>query len=202
MGEFDERVHARIAEGDLADAATLTLREYGAEIFGFLAGIVGERDADEVLSVFSERLWRGLKDFEGRCSVRTWCYVLARHELGRFQRGQRRHANRRVPISQYQEALAAVRTTSRSTFATANRRKLARLRDDLPDDERTLLILRVDRNLAWTDVALALSDAPEAMTAEERKRAAARHRKQFQAIKDRLKQQLVGRSRRVAATAG
>lgn len=200
MGEFDERVHARIAEGALAEAATLTLREYGAEIFGFLAGIVGERDADEVLSAFSERLWRALEDFEGRCSVRTWCYVLARHELGRFRRGQRRHANRRVPISQYKEALEAVRTVSRSTFATANRQKLARLREDLPDDDRTLLILRIDRNLAWDDIALAFSDAPEAMTADEKKKVAARLRKRFQLIKQRLKQQLVSRSRGVAAT--
>jgi RNA polymerase sigma-70 factor (ECF subfamily) len=200
MGEFDERVHAGIAEGAVAEAATLTLREYGAEIFGFLAGIVGERDADEVLSAFSERLWRALNGFEGRCSVRTWCYVLARHELGRFQRGQRRHANRCVPISQYEDALAVVRSASRSTFATAKRQKLAKLRDELPDDDRTLLILRIDRNLAWDDIALAFSDAPETMTAEDKKRVAARLRKRFQLIKDRLKQQLVSRKRGVAAT--
>jgi RNA polymerase sigma-70 factor, ECF subfamily len=191
MGEFDERVRTLITAGDVAQAATLSLREYATEIFGFLAALVGERDADEVFSAFSERLWRALKDFEGRCSVRTWCYVLARRELGRFLRGARRRANRVVPISGYEEVLEAARTASRSTFATTKRQKLAKLRDVLPKDDRTLLILRIDRNLAWDEIALAFADTPEALGADDRKREAARLRKRFQLIKDRLKERMV-----------
>jgi RNA polymerase sigma-70 factor (ECF subfamily) len=65
-------------------------------------------------------------------------------------------------------------------------RKLAALRDALPIDDRTLLILRVDRNLSWYDVALAFAETPEDLSEQDRKREAARLRKRFQLIKQRL----------------
>jgi RNA polymerase sigma-70 factor (ECF subfamily) len=164
----------------------MVLRELGPEILGFLSGVLTYSDADEVFAAWSERLWRSLRGFEGRCTIRTWAYVLARHELARFRRGARRHAEGRVPISDLKDILAVVRSRSRSTMLPDRRRKLAALRDELPIDDRTLLILRVDRNLAWEDVALAFADTPEDLSEEDRKREAARLRKRFQLIKQRL----------------
>jgi RNA polymerase sigma-70 factor, ECF subfamily len=186
MSEFDERIRSLLAAGDLGQATTLALRELGPEILGFLSGVLGDDDADEVFSSLSERLWRSLSGFEGRCSLRTWTYVLARHELGRFRRGARRHEDGRVPISELQEVLAAVRTKTRSTLAADRRSTLVRLRDELPIEDRTLLILRVDRNLAWDDIALAFAEDPDAFSDEDRKRESARLRKRFQLVKQRL----------------
>jgi RNA polymerase sigma-70 factor (ECF subfamily) len=185
MTELDDRVRALLAAGDHAGATTVALRELGPELLGFLSGVLGNDDADEVFSTLSERLWRSLKGFEGRCSIRTWTYVLARHEIGRFRRGARRHADGRVPISELEDILAVVRTT-RSTMATDKQHKLAKLRDELPEDDRMLLILRVDRNLAWDDIALAFAEAPEAFREQDRKRESARLRKRFQLVKQRL----------------
>ncbi|TMQ13799.1 MAG: sigma-70 family RNA polymerase sigma factor [Deltaproteobacteria bacterium] len=184
MSDFDNRVRSLLTAGETGAAATLVLRELGPEILGFLSGVLGDTDADEVFSALSERLWRSLAGFEGRCSIRTWSYVLARHEIGRFRKGMRRHAEGRVPISELQDILAMSRT--RSTLATAKERKLAALRDSLPVEDRTLLILRVDRNLAWDEIALAFAETPEAFSEEDRKREAARLRKRFQLIKQRL----------------
>jgi RNA polymerase sigma-70 factor (ECF subfamily) len=64
--------------------------------------------------------------------------------------------------------------------------KLTSLRDELPVEDRTLLILRVDRDLAWDEIALAFAENPEAFSDEERKREAARLRKRFQLVKERL----------------
>ena len=186
MTEFDKRVRSLLAAGETGTAATLVLRELGPEILGFLSGVLGDADADEVFSALSERLWRSLRGFEGRCSIRTWTYVLARHEIGRFRKGMRRHVEGRVPISEIAEIHAAARTRTRSTMATDKGRKLAMLRDALPVEDRTLLILRVDRNLAWDEIALAFADIPEAFSDEDRKREAARLRKRFQLIKQRL----------------
>ncbi|HEX4423409.1 MAG TPA: sigma-70 family RNA polymerase sigma factor [Kofleriaceae bacterium] len=162
------------------------MRELGPEILGFLSGVLGNDDADEVFSTLSERLWRSLTGFEGRCSLRTWTYVLARHELGRFRRGIRRHEDGRVPISELQEVLAAVKTQNRSTLARDRRDTLERLRDELPIEDRTLLILRVDRNLSWDEIALAFAEDPETFGDHDRRRESARLRKRFQLVKQRL----------------
>lgn len=183
---LDERVRALLAAGDTAGATTIVLRELGPELFGFLTGVLGDSDADEVFSALSVRLWRSLSGFQGRCTLRTWVYVLARHELGRFRKGARRYADARVPISALEDVLAAARNTTRSTLATEKRVKLTSFRDELPVEDRTLLILRVDRNLAWDDIALAFADNPEAFSDEERKRESARLRKRFQLVKQRL----------------
>jgi RNA polymerase sigma-70 factor (ECF subfamily) len=186
MSELDERIRSLLVAGDIGQATTVALRTLGPEVLGFLSGALGnDDDADEVFSTFSERLWRSLNGFEGRCSLRTWTYVLARRELGRFRRGENRRANGRVPISQLKEVLEEVRKT-RNTVATEERNTLTQLRDALPVDDRTLLILRVDRNLPWDDVALAFAENPEEFSEHDRKRETARLRKRYQIVKQRL----------------
>jgi len=187
MSEVDERIRSLLVTGEIGQATTLALRELGPEILGFLSGALGNDDAaDEVFAAWSVRLWRSLSGFEGRCSLRTWTYVLARRELGRFRRGVRRHEDGRVPISELQDVLAAVRTKTRSTLAANRRSTLARLRDELPVEDRTLLILRVDRNLSWDEIALAFADDSDTFNDEDRKRESARLRKRFQLVKQRL----------------
>ena len=193
--DLDHRAREFLRAGDTSEAATLVLRELGPEVLGFLSGVLGDGDADEVFSAWSERLWRSLKGFEGRCSLRTWTYVLARREISRFRKGMRRHAEGRVPLSELQSVLAGPRSRTHNTMATAKQRQLTALRDELPIEDRTLLILRVDRKLSFDEIALAFAEAPESMTEVDRRREAARLRKRFQLVKQRL----VARARRHAA---
>jgi RNA polymerase sigma-70 factor (ECF subfamily) len=190
MSELDERVRDLLAAGETAAATNAVLRELGPELLGFLSGVLANADADEVYASLLERLWRSLSGFEGRCSIRTWAYVLARRELFRFRKANRRRFQGRVPISDVRSALAAAKTRTRTSPATHNRRTLVALRDALPADDRTLLILRVDRNLPWDDIALVFADAPETLSREGRKREAARLRKRFQLVKQRLMEQV------------
>jgi RNA polymerase sigma-70 factor (ECF subfamily) len=185
MTELDERIRVLLGARKIEQATTLALRELGPEILGFLSGVLGDDDGDEVFSAFSERLWRSLEGFQGRCKLRTWTYVLARQAISRFRRGERRHINGRVPISEVKDVLEAVRKT-RSTLAAGRRHTLTRLRNELPIEDRELLILRVDRNLSFDDIALAFADNPETLNDDERKRESARLRKRFQLIKQRL----------------
>jgi len=186
MSELDGRVRSLLAAGDTSGAATLVLRELGPEVLGFLSGVLGDADADEVYPALSERLWKSLRGFEGRCSLRTWTYVLARREITRFRKGMRRHAEGRVPLSELKDVLAVPRSRSRSALATHKQRQLTALRDELPIEDRTLLILRVDRKLAFDEIALAFADNPEVFAEVDRKREAARLRKRFQLVKQRL----------------
>lgn len=192
MRELDGRVRSLLAVGDTGAAATLVLRELGPEVLGFLSGVLGDADADEVYSALSERLWKSLKGFEGRCSLRTWTYVLARREITRFRKGMRRHAEGRVPLSELQDELAVPKTRTRSAAVTDRQRMLTALRDELPIEDRTLLILRVDRKLGFDEIALAFSDNPETFAEVDRRREAARLRKRFQLVKQRLVARLRG----------
>lgn len=185
MIELDEQIRSLLAARQIEQATTLALRELGPELLGFLCGVLGDDDGDEAFSTLSVRLWKSLEGFEGRCSLRTWTYVLARREIARFRRGERRHVDGRVPLSEIKEVLEAVRRT-RTTAVIDRERTLVKLRDELPIEDRTLLILRVDRNLPWDDIALAFAEDPEAFAEDERKREAARLRKRFQLVKQRL----------------
>ena len=184
--ELDAQIRALLAAGEVCEATTVALRELGPEILGFLSGVLGNDDGDEAFSRLSVRLWQSLKGFEGRCSLRTWTYVLARQEIGRFRRDVRKHVDGRVALSELEEVLADVRSRTRSTLAAERRRMFKKLRDELPIEDRTLLILRVDRGLRWDEIALAFAVDPEAFDDDDRKREAARLRKRFQLIKDRL----------------
>lgn len=192
FSDLDHQVRELLVAGDTRGAATRVLRDLGPEVLGFLSGVLGDADGDEVYSAWSERLWKSLKGFEGRCSLRTWTYVLARREISRFRKGKKRHAEGRVPLSELQDVLANPKSQTRTTMATAKQRQLTALRDELPIEDRTLLILRVDRKLSFDEIALAFAENPESVTEVDRRREAARLRKRFQLVKQRL----VARARR------
>ena len=185
MGELDDRIRELLDRGRIEDATTLSLRVLGPEILGFLSGVLNDDDGDEVFSAFSECLWRSLERFEWRCTLRTWAYMIARHEISKFRRGERRHVEGRVPLSELQDIVEAVRKT-RTTLAAERRRTLARLRDELSIEDRMLLILRVDRGLAFDDIARAFADDAETLGNDEVRRESARLRKRFQLVKRRL----------------
>jgi len=188
--ELEQQIRRRLEQGDISGAATAAIRGYGAEIFGFLVAFHhDEDDAAEVFSIFSERLWRDLPSFKGECSFRTWAYVLARHGSLNYRRDLRRREKRQGPLpegSALSEIVEQVRTETVSYLRTERRTRFTALRDSLPPEDQMLLVLRVDRGLAWNELARVLHDSAEPLGDEALKREAARLRKRFQLIKARL----------------
>jgi len=184
----NEAVRLAWDKGDAEGAVTATLEAYGAEILGWLVGVLRDVDeAEDAFAAFTETLWSSFARFGWRCSVRTWAYALARHAAVDQRRSEARRARRQVPLSAPEVAQVAerIRTTTLASLRTVNRTAIARLRDELPADDRMLLVLRVDRELAWDDLARVFLDAPDPEAAEL-KREAARLRKRFQLIKEQL----------------
>jgi RNA polymerase sigma-70 factor (ECF subfamily) len=66
-----------------------------------------------------------------------------------------------------------------SRLASSPQDRLARLREALEPEERTLLILRLDREMSWNEVAEVLSGEGDPVDA-------AAVRKRFERVKDRL----------------
>lgn len=177
---------ALIASGELERVTELALRSYGSELIGWLCSILrSEAEAHDAFSWLAEQLWRSLPRFAGRCSIRTWCYMLARRGAGRV-RARAQHAHEDL-VSQIPSLAHTVIDVWNGTQRSDARREniYAELRSSLDEDDQTLLVLRVDRDLAWRDIAQVLlgEDASD----DELTRRAAALRKQFERIKLQLR---------------
>ncbi len=169
-------------------AATLALRGYGTEIFSLLAALhENEQDADDAFSIFCEHLWRWLPGFQGRSSLRTWAYKIARRASYRVREQKRAHREEPVTGGEFAELAAAVRTSTWTQLRRERRTRLRELRRTLDPDDQVLLILRVERELDWKDLARVMKGDDE-LEDEALTREAARLRKRFQLVKDRLKE--------------
>jgi RNA polymerase sigma-70 factor (ECF subfamily) len=196
---FEKDVRERCGQGAHDRAAEAVIRGYGPEVLAFLAAQHRrDEDADDVFAVWSERVYRGLPAFAWECSLRTWVYVLARNASRTFLRDAQRRGRREVPMdpdaSVASRVAYAVRTATRPYLQTEVKDKLAEIRESLPEEDRALLVLRLDRGLAWNELARVMLEgegegakpAAEPVTDAVLKRESARLRKRFQFVKERI----------------
>lgn len=189
----EDAIRQRAQEGDLKGAASLAVRAYGTEIFELLAALHhNDNDAAEVFSMFAEKLWRSLPSFRWDASFRTWAYTIARTASLDFRRAEKRRAQRIAPLpdgSTLSGIEADVRSVTQSYLRTERRDRFAQIRAELSPEDQELLMLRVDRGLAWDELAMVLADDEEKpLSPETKKRVAARLRKRFQLLKDKLRE--------------
>ncbi len=183
----DLDVRSALAAGDRDRATELALRAYGRELIAWLCSIFpGEGDAQDAFSRLSEELWQSLTRYDGRCSVRTWCYMLARQAAGRVRAAPDR--KREELVTSVPSIAHAVTHVWNTTRVQAQREEdvYAKIRGELEEDDQTLLVLRVDRDLAFRDIAMVMLG--DAAGEDELTRKAAALRKQFERIKDQLRE--------------
>jgi RNA polymerase sigma-70 factor (ECF subfamily) len=176
--DVDTEVRQRLADGDTPGAVACAIEAYGPEVLGWLSTVLGDDDADDVFAQVSEELLSDLPSFRWECALRTWIYRLGRYRMIAWRKDPRRRPGRHVPLSrspELQAAAAKARTTTVGWRRTDVKQGVARLRERLDPDDQTLLILRIDRDLSWREVA-------EIMGAGE-----AALRKRFERVKDRLR---------------
>jgi RNA polymerase sigma-70 factor, ECF subfamily len=186
---LEEAASAACRAGDFRLATTLVVRGYGGEILGFLGAVT--RDvavAEDVFSRFCEDVWRGLPAFRWESSLRTWCYLLARHaRIRHFKRAK-------LPVVEVDDELdnlvAAVRTETASYLRSEVRDALHEARAQLDADDQTLLILRVNRTLSWQEIARVMIEQDEVVDDAVLVRKAAALRKRFERIKQTIREQL------------
>jgi RNA polymerase sigma-70 factor (ECF subfamily) len=176
--------------GDLEATASATMRAYGEEVFAFVCARIRSRDdAQEVFAMFSEDLWTTLPRFAWRCSMRTWAYALARHASLRFLNAPARRIARNQPLS-LPGAVSQIALEARNATPiyqkTGVKDGFRALREQLDGDDQILLMLRVDRNMEWRDIAIAL-DGDQYCSEVIIARSAARLRKAFERIKRDLR---------------
>ena len=161
MDEQDRAI-ALLQAGNHRGAAEAILRDHGPGVMGYLLSVTrNEADASEVFSQFSLDLWRGLPGFRGDCPVRVWAYRLAWHAAARHLRDPFRQRGRHLETNEISRIADEVRSSVLLGRREAQQRSIARLRDRLAPEERALLVLRLDRDLAWREVATVLSSDGE-----------------------------------------
>ncbi len=172
--EHEETILGAMRGGDLGRAATLTIEAHGGDVRRMLGALLrDDAAAREAYAQFCEDLWRGLPGFRGACSLRGWAMTLARHAALRVVRRER---------VQWRIARAFALEPAREASGPECARReaiLDALRRRLTEEEQALLSLRVDRALAWRDIALELCGGSAA-------RDTAAVRKRFERLKTRL----------------
>jgi RNA polymerase sigma-70 factor (ECF subfamily) len=188
---LEGRIRVHFETGDKKRAATALLEGYGRELLGFLIAHLRDRDAaGEVFSLFAEDLWRGLDGFRWECSARVWSYSLVRHAASRYLKDARRRRAREVSLSRagpLSEIEARIRTATLAGARTEARSRVTQLRESLPPEDQTLLILRINRKLGWKEIAQVMAYDGEAVADEVLAKQAVRLRKRYQLAKDRLR---------------
>jgi RNA polymerase sigma-70 factor (ECF subfamily) len=192
--DAERDIRSECQAGHFDKAATILLETYGSEIFRFvLSRLRNHEGASEVFSQFTEDVWRGLGGFRWQCTSRVWAYTLARHATSRYIADARRRGVRETGLSKagpLSELAEKIRTQTLMAARTEAKNQVAELRERLPLDEQTLIVLRITRKLDWKEIARVLIDTPEGSEPAERdlNQEAARLRKRFQLVKEKLRQ--------------
>jgi RNA polymerase sigma-70 factor (ECF subfamily) len=181
IAAVEARIREGLAGGDSDAAVTAAIRGYGPQILAYLDRIVGDpSDADDVFATFCEDMWRGASLFRGESTFLTWAYRLAWHAAARFLRDPYRRRGRALHTGEAARLAAEVRSTTALHLRQTGKDALAELRASLDPEEQTLLVLRVDRGLAWEEIAHVLADGDAAPST-------AALRKRFERLKEKLR---------------
>jgi RNA polymerase sigma-70 factor (ECF subfamily) len=164
---------------EVEERTSTAIRDLGPAVYGYLCMMLEEDDAREVFSQWAEDLWRGMPGFRDECPLRAWAFKLAWHAAARHLRDPYRARAERLPSSAASRLAASVAASS--MLPGGRRERLRKLREALPPKDRTLLHLRIDRDLEWEEIAtvLASDGAPVSAVAL---------RKRFERVKARLAQ--------------
>jgi DNA-directed RNA polymerase specialized sigma24 family protein len=183
---FEAALSVHHERARFADAALRILRRYASEVRAFLRVRTSSRASmEEIYSVFSEDVWKGLPRVRAGGHMRGWIYVLARNALARHVRLKQRWRNRHVFAD-----LDALPLDLRRSVATelSHIARLEPLLAELDSADRLLLEQRLVLSMAWREIATEHARAMGLTTAAEVTRVSARLRKRYQLLLQQLRE--------------
>ncbi len=177
--ELESRIAEVLARGDHDAAAEEAIRGYGGEILGYLTRVLGSRgEGADAFSYFAEQLWKGMPGYAGRSTVRVWAYQVAWSAAVRVRSEAWGRRRVHLPTSMASKIAGEVLSRTAETREQESSR-LEALRAQLAPEEQSLLVLRLDRNLSWREVAEVMAE--EGAPIDE-----AALRKRFERLKAKL----------------
>jgi RNA polymerase sigma-70 factor (ECF subfamily) len=177
--ELDKHVRERLATDGPDAAATLLIELLGPAILRYLRSMLRvEDDAADAFSIWSENVWTGLPAFRGESSLKTWGYRLAWNVAQNLRNEAWRRRGQRLATGQASALAQSIRTRS-VLVVERQRQALDELRAALSEEDRSLLVLRLDQQLSWNEVA-------EVLAAEGKRIEPATLMKRYERVKARL----------------
>ena len=168
-----------LAAGDRRSAASEAIRGLGPKVLGYLRSVLrNDEDAADAFSIFAEHLWRGLPTWRGQSSLKTWAFKLAWNAALNLKDEAWRRRGRRFKTGEASRLADEIRTRT-GVRVERQRRALDELRAELTEEEQTLLVLRIDQQLAWEEIAEVMGDEKAPVDA-------AALRKRFERLKEKL----------------
>ena len=117
-----------------------------------------------------------------------------RHAASRYIKDAGRRRRRQVSLSRagpLADVEARPRTATLPSARTDSRNRIAQLRQSLPAEDQTLLILRVNRQLGWKkDSAQVMAYEGQTVADAVLEKEAVRLRKRYQLAKDKLRRMI------------
>jgi RNA polymerase sigma-70 factor (ECF subfamily) len=149
------------------EAFAWLIARYHQPIYSLLARTVRDRaDAADVAQEVFVKVFRGIKDFHGESSLRTWIYRIALREASNQRRWWLRHRQQEIPIEQEiapSDGKTPVRVgdmlidPSESPFDAAvheeNRERVEWALRQVPEPYRSTLVLRDIEGFVYEEVA-------------------------------------------------
>lgn len=161
------------------------LDRYGSEVRNFLSSRTTTRmSMEDVFSMFSEDVWRGLRNVRTPGQVRSWIYVVARNALARHLRLKQRWRSRHVSAE-----LDELHVEPRRSIATqlGDLAQLEPILAELSIADRRLLEQRSMLAMPWREIALENARHGGGASEADLARESARLRKRYQLLLESLR---------------
>jgi RNA polymerase sigma-70 factor, ECF subfamily len=169
-------VQSLLADAEYDRAATALINGYGQRILGYLRGVLRDEDlAGDAFSQFGENVWRGIAGFRGDASLLAWAFTVAWSAVCRVTDSAYVRRRERLETSEAERLVVEIRSATQPYQQTGVKDAVAELRSQLTADEQTLLYLRIDQGMPWSELATVLGAEPVAL------------RKRFERLKDKLR---------------
>ena len=151
------------------DAFIYLMDVYQRPVFSLIVHIVGNTaDAADVLQEVFVKVFRGISQFHGESSLKTWIYRIAVHEASNQKRGWvRRHRHEPVSIDDTHDAPGTAMAQGQRTVETPYQALELAERQDvvrralaaLAEPYRTVVILREIEGLSYEEIMQVLGIA-------------------------------------------
>jgi RNA polymerase sigma-70 factor, ECF subfamily len=137
------------------EAIALLLPAFRRKVFGLAYSFLRDRDAaEDVTQEVFIKVWRALPGFDGRASLSTWIYTIARNASLSALRARRPQSSLSDP--QVMEAVESANAVP-SADVVADRAAILRLVDQLPAKQRQVVMLFYMEAQSYEEVAAMLA---------------------------------------------
>ncbi len=149
------------------EAFSLLIAQYHAPVYGLISRVLNDpSDAPDITQDVFIKVFRGIRNFHGDSSLRTWIYRIALHEAYNQRRWWTRHRGREVTIEPEAESASQHGSLGlkdmlvdqhESPFEAAAHEEIrARVETELrqlPEPFRTVVVLRDLEGMSYDEIA-------------------------------------------------